>query len=249
VYDYLLDGKDNYQADRDAAGKILAVAPEVRDIARANRAFLARAVRHLAKDEGITQFLDIGTGIPAAGATHQVAQDIAPESRVVYADYDPVVLAHARALLDSNEEGATGYVEADLRDPEKILAGAGDLLDLTRPVALLLVAVLHFVPDGDDPAGIVAVYRDALPPGSCLVLSHGTADFHTAEVAGTAMSVYENAPSPLVLRPKAAVEAFFGRFTLQPPGLVQAPLWHPDITPKPEDLDKIGIYAGVAMKT
>lgn len=163
VYDFLLGGKDNYAIDREAAEKILAVAPELRANARANRTFLSRAVRYLAGERGIRQFLDIGTGIPAAGNTHEVAQAAAPESRIVYVDNDPVVLAHARALLTSDERGATEYIEADIRDPEKIIARARDLLDFNRPVALLLVAVLHFIADADDPAELVAAYRDALP--------------------------------------------------------------------------------------
>ena len=250
VYDFLLGGKDNYQVDRDAAEKILAVAPEFADNARANRGFLARSVRYLSRDRGITQFLDIGTGIPAAGNTHQVAQAAAPKSRVVYADNDPIVLAHARALLTSSRSGAVDYIDADLRDPEKILARAADLLDFTTPVALLLVAILHFIPDSHDPAGLVAAYRDALAPGSFLVLSHGTADFHPAEVTDTAAAVYRTGPAELALRPKAVIEAFFDGFTLEPPDVVQAPLWRPDAEgkPQPEELGKIGIYAGVAVK-
>jgi SAM-dependent methyltransferase len=248
VYDFLLGGKDNYLADREAAEQILKVAPEFADNARANRGFLARSVRYLARDRGIRQFLDIGTGIPAAGNTHQVAQAVAPESRIVYADNDPIVLAHARALLTSGDAGVVDYIDADLRDPEKILAGAAGLLDFTRPVALLLVAILHFIPDSDDPAGLVAAYRDALAPGSFLVLSHGTADFHPAEVTDTAAAVYRTGPAELALRPKAAIEAFFDGFTLEPPDVVQAPLWRPDTGGKPEpgELEKIGIYAGVA---
>jgi hypothetical protein len=250
VYDYLLGGKDNYPADREAAAKIIAVAPEIVDGARANRAFLGRAVCYLAAEKGVRQFLDIGTGIPAAGSTHEVAQGVAPAARVVYADHDPVVLAHARALLVSHPSGATSYIQSDLRDRGKIIRDARKLLDFTKPVALLLVAVLHFIPDTDDPQAIIAFYRDSLPRGSYLVLSHGTTDFHPADVAATAMSAYQNGPAPLVLRPKAAIEAFFDGFTLKPPGLVQAPLWHPGKgdEPDPEQLKKIAVYAGVAKK-
>jgi hypothetical protein len=246
IYDFLLDGKDNYAVDREAAGTILAVAPEVRDMARANRAFLARAVRYLARDAGIRQFLDIGTGIPTEPNTHEVAQQAAPGSRVVYVDNDPVVLAHARALLNSGPYGQCAYVNADLRDPGKILGQARTLLDFSRPVGLLLVAVLHFIPDDDGPASLAAAYRDALPPGSFLVISHGTADFHDAAVAGTAAAAYDKATAPLVLRPRPAIAALFGGATLVPPGLVQAPLWRPDTGQEPANLDKIGIYAGVA---
>jgi hypothetical protein len=249
MYDYYLGGKDNYQADRDAAEKIAAVAPEIVDSARANRRFLGRAVRYLAQEKGIRQFLDIGTGIPAAGNTHEVAQSLAPQARVAYADNDPVVLAHARALLTGSPAGTVEYIDSDLRDPGKIIGAARGFLDFTKPAALLLVAVLHFIPDADDPQRITAFCRDALPRGSYLVLSHGTTDFHPPEVTDTATSAYETGPTPLVLRPKAAIEALFDGFTLEPPGLVQAPLWHPeDGQPKPDDLNKIGVYAGVAAK-
>ena len=246
MYDYYLGGKDHWQADREAAQQILAVAPEVRAIARANRAFLRRAVTYLAKDKGITQFLDIGTGIPTSPNVHETAAASATGPRVAYADNDPVIHAHANALLTGT--GTTRIILADLRDPDVILAGARDFLDFTRPVALLLVAILHFIPDAEDPAALLAAYRDALPPGSYLVLSHGTTDFHPAEVTGTATAAYDSATAPLVLRPRAAIEALLAGFTAEPPGLVQAPLWHPDTKPKPKDLDKIGIYAAVAAK-
>jgi hypothetical protein len=246
MYDYYLGGKDHWQADREVADKILAVAPEVRDIATANRGFLHRAVRYLATERGVTQFLDIGTGIPTSPNVHETAAACARETRVVYADNDPVIHAHANALLTGT--GTTRIILADLRDPGVILAGAREFLDFTKPVALLLVAILHFIPDAQDPAGIVAALRDALPSGSFLALSHGTSDFHPADVTGTATSAYDAATAPLVLRPRAAVEAFLDGFTVEPPGLVQAPLWHPDTKPKPKDLKKIGIYGAVAAK-
>jgi hypothetical protein len=246
MYDYYLGGKDNWAADRQAADKILAVVPEVRSMARANRAFLHRAVRHLARDTGITQFLDIGTGIPTAPNVHETAARHAENTRVVYADNDPVIHAHANALLTGT--GTTRIILADLRDPGLIIDQAKAFLDFTRPVALLLVAILHFIPDADDPAGIVAALRDALPPGSCLVLSHGTTDFHPVAVTGTAAAAYDTATAPLVLRPRPAIEQLLAGFTPEPPGLVQAPLWHPDTKPKPKDLDRIGIYAAVATK-
>ena len=180
-YDYLLGGKDNYAADRVAIEAVLKVNPEMAFTARANRAFLGRAVRFLAAEAGIRQFLDIGTGIPTAGNTHQVAQAIAPESRVVYADYDPIVLAHARALLSSSEAGATEYIDADLRDTSTILAQAGRLLDFTKPVAITLLTILHAIPDADDPHAIVARLLDAVPSGSFLVVSHWGADFLSQE--------------------------------------------------------------------
>src|ERR1700741_4909997 len=154
IYDYLLGGKDNYEADRAAVDAVLKIAPEMRFTARENRAFLGRAVRYLAAEAGIRQFLDIGTGIPTAGNTHQVAQAIAPESRVVYVDYDPVVLAHARALLTSGDAGGTEYIYPNLRDTSTILERAGGLFDFTKPVAVTLVAILHAIPDADDPRAI-----------------------------------------------------------------------------------------------
>lgn len=246
MYDYYLNGKDNYAADRAAAAKVLAAVPEVRDIASANRAFLHRAVRYLAEDKGIRQFLDIGTGIPTSPNVHEIAAQTAPGVRVVYADNDPIVHVRANALLTGT--GTTQIVLADLRDPEKIIAETADFLDFTKPVALLLVAILHFIPDEEDPAGIVAVLRDALPAGSWLALSHGTTDFHPVEVTAPATAAYDTASAPLVLRPRAAIEAFFDGFTLEAPGLVQAPLWHPAKPPRPKDLKKIGMYAGTAVK-
>jgi len=171
VYDYMLGGKDNYAADREAAEASIKVWPDMLWAARANRAFLGRAVRYLATDAGIRQFLDIGTGIPTAGNTHQVAQAIAPQSRVVYVDYDPVVLAHARALLTSTGEGATEYIDADLRDTGTILERAARLLDFTKPVAVTMLAILHALPDSDDPYAIVATVMDAVPPGSYLAIA------------------------------------------------------------------------------
>jgi S-adenosyl methyltransferase len=248
MYDAYLGGRDNYAADREAVRQILRDFPEVRAIARANRAFMQRAVRFLAGEAGIRQFIDIGTGIPSAGNVHEVAGQAAPGTRVVYVDNDPIVHVHANALLTGS--GSTSIVLADLRDPEGIL---GDpklrgLIDFTEPVALLLVAILHFI-EAEDPAGIVATLREALPPGSYLVLSHGTADFHPPGVAGQAAVGYEHATAPLVLRGFEQVSAFFDGFDLVEPGLVQAPLWRPDgRPPRPRDLAKLGIYAGVGRK-
>jgi hypothetical protein len=245
MYDYYLNGKDNYAADRDAAAKVLAAVPEVRAIARANRAFLHRAVRYLAEEKGVRQFLDIGTGIPTSPNVHEIAARSDPGVRVVYADNDPIVHAHANALLTGT--GTTQIVLADLRDPEKIIAEATAFLDFTQPVALLLVAILHFIPDEENPSGIVAALREALPAGSWLALSHGTTDFHPVEVTAPAAAAYDTAPAPLVLRPRAAIEAFFDGFTLEEPGLVQAPLWRPGAKPpRARDLAKIGMYAAVA---
>jgi hypothetical protein len=249
MYDAYLGGKDNYAADRAAVRLILRDFPEVRAMARANRAFMQRAVRFLAGEAGIRQFLDIGTGIPSAGNVHEVAGQVAPGTRVVYVDNDPIVHVHANALLTGS--GTTSIVLADLRQPEKILAHpkVGKLIDFTQPVGLLLVAVLHFIAKAEDPAGIVATLRDALPPGSYLAMSHGTADFHPPGVAGEAAAAYETATAPLVLRSFTQISAFFDGFDLVAPGLVQAPLWRPDgRQPRPKDLAKIGVYAGVGRR-
>ncbi len=211
AYDYLLGGKDSYAADREAVRQILRTWPEVRDMARANRAFMQRAVRFLAGEAGIRQFIDIGTGIPSAGKVHEVAGQVAPGARVVYVDNDPIVHVHASALLTGSD--ITAIVLADLRDPGAILAHPTlrELIDFSQPVGLLLVAILHFIAEGEDPAGIVATLRDALPSGSNLTLSHGTADFHPPGVAGEAATAYEHATAPLVLRTFEQVSAVLRR--------------------------------------
>ena len=248
MYDAYLGGKDNYAVDQEAVRKVLRAAPEMRDVARANRAFLQRAVRFLVGEAGIRQIIDIGTGIPTAGNVHEVAGEIAPETRVVYVDNDPIVHVHANALLTGS--GTTRIVLADLRQPEKILADpkVRDTIDFSQPVALLLVAILHFITEEENPARIVATLRDALPSGSYLALSHGTADFRT-EAATTAMAVYDTATSTVTLRTHAQIEAFFDGFDLVEPGLVQAPLWHPDgKPPRPKDLEKMWIYGGMGRR-
>lgn len=225
LYDYYLGGKDNYAVDRVAAEKILTIAPELRLAARENRAFLGRAVRHLAQT-GIRQFLDIGAGLPTQGNVHEVAHQIAPDARVVYADNDPIVLAHSRALLKGGDNVAT--IRGDLRRPEEILSDptVRSLIDFSQPVAVLLVAILHFIPDEADPAGIVATLRDVLAPGSRLVLSHGTRDARGAAVEkGT--EVYEQATAPLVLRTRDEIRRLFDGFELADPGLVWLPEWRP----------------------
>jgi hypothetical protein len=249
MYDAYLGGKDNYPVDREAVRQVLRDFPEVRAIAVANRAFLRRAVRFLAGEAGVRQFIDIGTGIPSAGNVHEVAGQVAADARVVYVDNDPIVHVHANALLTGG--GTTSIVLADLRDPAAILAHPGlrAMIDFTRPVALLLVAILHFIPDGEDPAAIVATLRDALPDGSYLALSHATVDFHPPGTASQAAALYRNATAPFVPRSREQVMAFFDGFDLVEPGLVQAPLWRPDgRPPRPRDLEKIGIYAGIGRK-
>jgi SAM-dependent methyltransferase len=244
VYSYWLGGKDHYAADREAAEAVIRRRPQVVAGARANRAFLARVVRYLAAECGVRQFLDIGAGLPAPAGTHQVAQAIAPECRVVYADNDPLVLVHARALLTSGPRGSCGYVEADLRDTAAVLAGAAQTLDLGRPVAVLLLAVLHLVADADDPAAVVAALARRLAPGSFVVISHLTADFAPGPVTAAVEAYHALVPGPLVARSHAQVSALFGGLPLVPPGVVPITEWRPAVVrPLPHAAD---LYAGVA---
>jgi S-adenosyl methyltransferase len=229
IYDYLLGGKDNYAADREAVDAVIKIAPEMGFTARANRAFLGRAVRYLAAEAGIRQFLDIGTGIPTAGNTHHVAQAAAPESRVVYVDYDPIVLAHARALLTSSESGATEYIDADLRDTDTILARAGRLLDFTQPVAVTMLFILHAIPDSDDPHAIVATVMDALPPGSYLALSHLGSDIFDEEAQqGFQSIVGRMSQQQYTGRSREQMLRFFEGMELVEPGLVRIEEWRPE---------------------
>lgn len=249
MYDAYLGGKDNYAADREAVRQVLRVAPELRDTARANRAFLQRAVRFLVGEAGIRQILDIGTGIPSAGNVHEVAGQVAPGTRVAYVDNDPIVHVHANALLTGS--GTTRIILADLREPEKILRHpkVGELIDFSQPVGLLLVAVAHFLTDAENPGRVLATLRDALAGGSYLVLSHATADFRT-EAARQAAAVYDQATSTITLRSHTQIAAFFEGWELVEPGLVQLPLWRPDgRRPRPKELSKIWGYGGVARRS
>ncbi|MFD8153854.1 SAM-dependent methyltransferase [Streptomyces sp. NPDC059720] len=235
VYDVFLGGKDHYPADREAAAAALAANPRGYLDVRHNRDFLRRAVTALVGQDGIRQFLDIGTGLPTAQNVHQIAQRIAPESRVVYVDNDPVVLAHARALLTSGPEGRTDYVDADLRDPGRILEQAARTLDFDRPVALCLVAVLHFVAD-DEAYPLVRELLDALPPGSRLVLSHLTEDLNPENIRAV-QRTYTERGFTFVLRTRAEVERFFtdSGLSIAEPGVVPAHRWRPDgAAPVPE---------------
>ncbi|AZS83912.1 SAM-dependent methyltransferase [Streptomyces griseoviridis] len=243
IYDYLLGGKDNYDVDRQAADALAAAAPEVRIGVRANRDFMRRAVRYVVGD-GVRQILDVGTGLPTSPNVHETAHEIAPDVRVAYVDNDPIVNAHADALL--SRSGATSIVLGDLRDPRAILddPDVRAVIDFDRPVALLLVAVVHFLTDADDPAGIVATLRDALPDGSYLVLTHATSDFADRTAA---QAVYSKASASLNLRARAEVERFFDGFELLEPGLAQVPFWRPDGPPPPRS-HEIGFYGGVARK-
>ena len=230
IYACWLGGKDYFEADRKAAKEVSRLRPQVVAGARANRAFLARVVRFLAADCGIRQFLDIGTGLPALINTHEVAQQVDPGCRVVYVDNDPLVLVHARALLGSTTpEGACGYVDADLREPETILAGAAQTLDFTQPVAILLLAILHFIPDAADPADIVATLASALAPGSYLAISHLTADFAPEQVAAATAAYNAQVPVPVTARSHAQVSGLFGGLPLLAPGVVPVTEWRPEI--------------------
>jgi hypothetical protein len=227
IWDYWLGGKDNFAADREAAERVLEVTPIVAKVARADRAFLARVVHHLAADLGIRQFLDIGTGLPTANNTHEVAQRAAPESRIVYVDNDPIVLAHARALLTSDPRGATAYTEADARDTDAILAAAERTLDLSQPVAVLLLGILLFIPDEDDPFSITRRLMAATAPGSYLAISHGASDIQ-AEAAARAGGRYnERSAVPLLLRTRDEVARFFDGLEITEPGIVPLNKWQP----------------------
>ena len=246
MYDYLLGGKDNYAADRAAVEATLKVWPDMAFAARANRAFLGRAVRYLAGEAGIRQFLDIGTGIPTAGNTHSVAQAIAPGTLVVYMDNDPVVFAHARGLLSSGPHGSTAYLDADLRDTGNVLAEAARMLDLTQPVALVLSSVLQFVPDAEDPFKIVATLLDGLAPGSFLVVSHPANDIEARVMANMAARLNELLAEQVTLRSQEEVEHFFEGLRLVPPGIVRVPEWRPDSA---EDAGRAGaMWGGVGQK-
>jgi S-adenosyl methyltransferase len=228
VYNYWLGGKDNYAADQQAAEQVIAAYPNIRTSVRAQRAFLGRAVHYLAAEVGIRQFLDVGTGLPSANNTHEVAQREASESRIVYVDHDPVVLAHARALLTSSREGATAYIDADLRDTGKILREAAATLDFGQPVAVMLIGVLHCIPDDDDPAGIVARLLAAVPSGSHLVIAHPASDVDVAQVSTATTRFNRLAAEPVTLRTHAEVSRFFDGLDLVEPGVVQLHRWRAD---------------------
>ncbi|GGV23557.1 hypothetical protein GCM10010277_03220 [Streptomyces longisporoflavus] len=239
VYDWLLGGKDNYLVDQEMGEKL---PPEARANAARNRAFMHRAAAWLA-DNGVRQFLDIGTGIPTAPNLHQIVQAIAPDCRVVYADNDPIVLRHAEALLVSSPEGATDYVQADVRRPAAILDHARELLDFDRPIALSLIALMHFITDDEDPYGLTRTLVDALPSGSYLVLSHGTTDEHP-DLADSVTDTYKKGQVPLRMRRRDEVERFFEGLEMVDPGLVTATHWYKE-TPAPK-AELSGFYVAVA---
>jgi hypothetical protein len=245
MYDYWLGGKDNYAADREAAEQALAANPNILPGVRANRAFLRRAVQYLAGEAGIRQFLDIGTGLPTNENTHQVAQAIAPESRVVYVDNDPIVLAHARALLTSTPEGSTDYVEADARDTGTILAEAARTLDFSQPVAVMMLLVLQYVPDSDSPREVVSALMGAVPPGSYLTISDTTADIDGERAASVAERLNTRMGSArLTMRSREEIGGFFDGLDLVDPGLVPLPQWRALFNPG----QLINAYAGLGRK-
>lgn len=247
VYDYWLGGKDNFAADRIAGEKTIAIYPGIRQSARANRAFLARSVRYLAATEGVRQFLDIGTGLPTANNTHVVAQATAPQSRIVYVDNDPLVLAYARELLTSHRDGATAYLDADLRETEKILAQAAATLDFARPVAIMLFAILHYIPDPAQARQIVARLLASAPAGSFLVISHAGSDLLPDEIAPFEQSLNEHLPGGRhVARPHDAVAQFFDGTELVEPGVVRVSQWRPDSAE--EAATPTTLWGGVARK-
>ncbi|GII94029.1 SAM-dependent methyltransferase [Sinosporangium siamense] len=253
IWNYWLGGKDNYRVDRQAGDAYAAEYPGIVGIARHSRAFLTRTVRHLARDAGIRQFLDVGTGLPAARNTHEIAQSIAPESHIAYVDNDPVVLLHARVLLTSDPRGATHYIGADLHDPGTILRHAAAALDLTRPVALILSGVTGHIADHDRARAVVAHLMDGLPPGSHLSLNDGVHDLATTggqappEAYRRAQKIYNASGAvPYILRSLAQITAYFDGLDLLAPGIVSVPHWHPD--DPTADLPVIGQAGGVGRK-
>jgi O-methyltransferase involved in polyketide biosynthesis len=252
IWNYWLGGKDNYAVDRAAGDAWLAVHPEMRALARATRAFLGRAVHHLAQDQGVRQFIDVGTGLPSADNTHEVAQRVAPEARIVYVDNDPLVLAHARVLLTSSPQGATQYIDADMRDTATVLARAGELLDFTQPIALLFMGVLGHVADYGEARALVSTLVDALPSGSFLVVCDGSED---DAILKAEREYAESGAVPYVNRSSAQVAGFFEGLEWVDPGLVPVTRWRPALTEGVVSIsgghvepEEISAFAGVARK-
>ncbi|HUN37708.1 MAG TPA: SAM-dependent methyltransferase [Trebonia sp.] len=250
IYDYFLGGKNHFAADRETADQLLAHIPALRTAARENRGFLHRSVRYLVAEAGIRQFLDIGTGLPTASNVHEVAQSIAPESRVVYVDNDPMVLAHARALLTSSKEGRTAYIDADLRKPEAILSSPAtrEVLDFSQPVALTILATLHLVQDEDNPAQVLATFLDALAPGSYLVASHITME-HASEAVAAGQRTLRTAGVSAQARDSGEFARLaFSGLELMAPGVVLVSDWRPvGVGPRPAP-DEVNLYGGVGRK-
>jgi hypothetical protein len=250
IWNYWLGGKDNYPADQEVGDQIAKMFPSIVAMARHDRAFLVRAVRYLAGEVGIRQFLDIGTGLPTMENTHEVAQRVAADSRIVYVDNDPLVLTHARALLTSTPEGACDYIDADLREPDRILEAAGQTLDFSQPVALMLVAILLHITSDEEAYAIVRRLVEPLAPGSYLVIVHDTADIHGEEIRTAMRFFMEQGGEPLVARSREQITRFFDGLELVEPGLVTTSRWRPEPKPsgEPEDAEEVAQYAGVARK-
>ncbi|MQA87987.1 MAG: SAM-dependent methyltransferase [Streptosporangiales bacterium] len=247
MYDYFLGGKDNYYGDREAADKIMAKAPDAPGACRANRAFLGRAVRFVAC-QGVQQFIDIGAGLPTQGNVHEVAHQVAPESRIVYVDNDPIVLAHGRALLPKDDTIA--IIDADMRQPHAILdhPATAKLIDFSQPLAVLFVAALHFVTDEEDPAGIIRAFGERMAPGSYLILSHDTTEGHAGELLELGKDVYRHATSPMNFRSREEILLFFGDFELVPPGVTPLNQWRPDNLAEANQPGAHWLLAGVGRR-
>ncbi|HUN34257.1 MAG TPA: SAM-dependent methyltransferase [Trebonia sp.] len=246
MYDVLLGGKDNFESDRAAVAKIVELEPEAPLVARRNRDYLRRAVRFLAVEAGVRQFLDVGSGLPSAGNVHEVAQEVAPAARVVYVDNDPVVLTHARALLTSSPEGACDYIDSDFRDTEAIISRAAKTLDFREPVAVMLLAILHFIGDKDDPWTTVARLMAAVPPGSYLVISHALSEDLTGNQLEGLNAVYaETKSGGVTQRSLPGIARFFEGLQLADPGLVEISTWRPEAVAQPP---RALFYGGVGKK-
>jgi trans-aconitate methyltransferase len=246
VYDYWLGGKDNFEVDRELGEKTIEAYPNIVFTVRTNRAFLARSVTFLARDSGVRQFLDIGTGIPTANNTHEVAQRLAPSSRIVYADNDPVVLSHAKALLKSAPEGACAYLDADLRDPDPILADAARTLDFGKPVGVMLISVMQFIADDDQASAIIGRLMAGCAPGSFLAITHPARDVDAGQVGEMVRRLNASVAEKVTTRDRAAVTRLFDGLELVPPGVVRAPEWRPDSALA--KASPAALWAGVARK-
>jgi O-methyltransferase involved in polyketide biosynthesis len=248
IWNYWLGGKDNFAVDREAGDKVAAMLPSIVVQARADRAFLGRAIRYLAGEAGVRQFLDIGTGLPTADNTHEVAQRVAPEARIVYADNDPLVLLHARALLTSSPEGVCDYIDGDLREPDQILDQAARTLDFTRPVALMLLGIVHHIPDTDQAYSIVGRLTAALAPGSYLTINHSTSAVHGAAME-EAVAHWNRVGTPsMTLRTPQQIARFFDGLDLLEPGVVSCSRWRPDLSPVGGQPPEVDEFCGVARK-
>jgi O-methyltransferase involved in polyketide biosynthesis len=245
IFGYWLGGKDNYSADREAGDRFRATFPEIVDLAKIGRQFLGRVVRYLAGEAGVRQFLDVGTGLPTVDNTHEVAQRVAPESRIVYVDNDPLVLIHAQALLTSSPEGKTDYIDADVRDPQTILRRAAETLDLTQPVALILMGILAHIDDYDEARSIVGHLMDALPPGSFLAIRDGTT---TSPSYLEAMRVYNASGAvPYHLRTPGQIAGYLDGLEVIAPGVVPCSRWRPEVTPM-NDRGDVPLLGGIGHK-